>query len=242
MAVKGSNHHSMRVIPHRPFRRFLGYIGLLVVFVLGVFVSYYSGIYRTQHVQQITNDGKAEQLQQASSQLTQELTQLRTNAEIDRQTIEEMRQSVITQKAQMAAFERDLRVYKELLSPGTKTNPFGVSFGLFTVFALPEKNHFNYKLVVQKLSAKDADFSGILEFNVIGQQAGKPAQLSLHQISSQVASANIPLEFKYFQTLEGELQLPFDFIPQTIALVVRDGDKKDTRVAEAELEWPVSSI
>lgn len=241
MALAVRKHHPMRVIPHRPFIRMLSYLGVILAFVLGVVISYYAGMYRASNAEQAVNDSKAEQLKQSSNQLSQELTQLRTNAEVDRQTIEEMRQLVMTQKAQMAAAERDLGVYKDLLSPHVKTNPLGVSFGLFTVFALPEKNHFSYKLVVQKLSTKEADFSGTLEFSVSGLQAGKSIQLSLHQISTQVTSASIPLDFKYFQTLEGELQLPRDFIPQTVELVVNTDNKKGAPILTTQMEWPASS-
>lgn len=239
MTVKGSIHHSMRIVPHRPIMQILRYLALLAAFVTCIVASYYAGIYRTQMNHDSASSDKSQQHQQALNGVTQELTKLRTNADVDRQTIEEMRQLTMTQKAQMAAYERDLRVYKELLAPGAKTNPLGVSFGLFTVFAMPEKGHFKYKLVVQKLSAKETDFSGLLDFRIIGEQAGKSAALPLYQVSDQLTSPTIPLDFKYFQTLEGEFTLPADFAPQNVQLIVKSNDKKSAPIVEAQLEWPI---
>jgi hypothetical protein len=142
----------------------------------------------------------------------------------------------------MSASERDLRVYKDLLSPNAKTNPLGLSFGVFTVSPLKETGHFNYSLMVQKLSTKDADFSGFLEFRIIGQQGGKSLQLSLYQVSSQVTVPSIPLNFKYFQTLEGDLTLPIGFVPQTVELVVKPKDKKSPALVSAELDWPTADF
>lgn len=228
MAVKGSINHPMRIIPYRPSVRYLRFLMFLMAFA----TCFFAGFYYAQRIQLTVEDNKSEEQQK----MAQELAGLHTNAEVDLQTIEDMRQLVMTQKAQMAASERFLSVYKELLASGAKLNPLGVSFGVFTVFPLLEKGQFNFKLVVQKLSTQEADFVGDLEFKVLGEQAGKPAELSLYQISTQATSSSIPLNLKYFQVLEGELQLPLDFIPKTVELVVKTGDRT---VIETQLEWPI---
>lgn len=241
MAVKGSVYHSMRIIPHRPLIKVLCYVGFFLAFALCILASYYAGIYRVESDQYSASSSQAKQHQQLLSDTTQELTRLRTNAEVDRQTIEDMRQLAVTQKAQIAAAERDLIVYKDLLSPGAKANPLGISFGVFTVFALPEKGRFKYSLVVQKLSAKDADFSGAVDFRIMGEQGGKAVVLPLYQVSEQLTSPTIDVAFKYFQTLEGEFTLPGGFAPQHVHLAVKSGDKKSAPIVETQLEWPISS-
>jgi len=239
VAVKGSKFKPMRVIPHSPARRVLRYGLLILVLLVGFPASYFLGAYQAQLGQKETEEKLNRQSQQLAGELNQELTLLRTNAEVDRQTMEELRQLVMTQRAQISASERDLRVYKDLLAPGGKTNPQGISFGVFTLIPQKEKGHFNYSLVVQKLSTKEGDFAGTLDFNIIGQQSGKTQTLALNQISAQTGP-NIPLDFKYFQTVEGELILPADFVPQNVGLSVKGGDKKN--IVETQLEWPDSSI
>jgi hypothetical protein len=225
VAVKGSIQRSMRIIQHRPWVRTARFLSLLAV-------SYVAGIYSAHQVQRIID---AEKLAQ-EKQVAQELVLFSTNANVDRQTIEDLRQLVMTQRAQLAASERFLRVYKELLS-GSANNPLGVSFGLFTVSPAAEKGHFTYKLVVQKLSNKEMDFNGSLALSVAGPQEGKSVQLALNQVSSQVTLPSIPLSFKYFQAVEGELQLPAGFVPKSVELVVKASDKT---VVQTQLEWPVT--
>jgi len=241
VAVKGSKVTPMRVIPHSPLAHLVRWGLLILVFATCLPASYFLGVYLTNERYQAQEAHLGKQQEQVTAGLSQQLTQLRTSAEIDRQTIEDLRQEVMAQKAQLNASERDLRVYKDLLSPGAKSNPLGISFGIFTVLPLKEKGHFNYSLIVQKLSTKEADFVGFLEFRIIGQQAGKSLQLSLYQISSQVTVPSIPLNFKYFQTLQGDLAFPVDFIPQTVELVVKTADKKVSPLAVTELDWPTSS-
>lgn len=241
MAVKGSKFKPMRVIPHSPLARTLRLGLLLLVFALSLPASYYYGVYRVQQTQTSAVADQVRKHQDAVTALTQEITALRTTTEVDRQTMEELRQLVMTQRAQLSASERDLRVYKDLLSPGAKTNPLGISFGVFTAFPMKEKGHFSYSLTVQKLSTKEADFSGTLEFRIIGLQGSQTLQLSLYQVSAQVTSPSIPLSFKYFQTLEGDMVLPVDFTPQTVELVVKGGDKKAPPLVETQLDWPNAS-
>lgn len=233
--VKGSTHHSMQLVPYRPWLQVFRYLLVL----LGIVVSFFVGAFAGQKYHQYLEAKKAEQQAQVATDLSQELMLLRTNAEVDRQTIESMRQLVMTQKAQITASERDMRVYKELLTSSGK-NPLGISFGVFTVSPSTEAGHYTYKLVVQKLSTREVNFSGNLEFKVIGQQAGKAQQLSLDKISSQVTSPFIDLDFKFFQVLEGDMELPLDFTPQTVGLVVRSGDRQSPPIVETQLEWPVS--
>lgn len=240
MAVKGSKFTPMRVIPHSPRDAFLRALALVLAFLVSLPVSFFAGVYWAQQQQQSLEQNVDQEHQKVVAGLSQELTQLRTNVEVDRQSMEDLRQLVMTQKAQLNASERDLRVYKDLLSPGAKGNPLGISLGVFTVVPAKESGHFNYSLTVQKLATKEADFSGFLEFRIIGQQAGKSLQLSLYQVSSQVTEPSIPLSFKYFQTLEGELALPQDFVPQTVELVVKTEDKR--AIITNELDWPASSF
>ncbi len=242
MTVKGSKITPMRITPHNPSANVMRILVFVVVFVACVTASYFAGVYRISQQQAAETHQQDTQQQKATNELSQELAQLRTSADIDRQTIEDLRQLVMTQKAQMSASERDLRVYKDLLSPNAKTNPLGLSFGVFTVLPLKETGHFNYSLMVQKLSTKDADFNGFLEFRIIGQQGGKSLQLSLYQVSSQVTVPSIPLSFKYFQTLEGDLTLPIGFVPQTVELVVKPKDKKSPALVSAELDWPTADF
>lgn len=242
MAVKGSKVKPMRIIPHSPLVSALRWLLLLLVFAACLPAAYFAGVYLTQQKYQALKDQQGAQVEQATATLVQQLTQLRTGAEVDRQSIEDLRQLVMTQKAQLNASERDLKVYKDLLSPSVKTNPLGISFGVFTVLPLKETGHFSYSLTVQKLSTKEADFSGTLEFRIIGQQGGKSLQLSLYQVSSQVTVPSISVSFKYFQTLEGDMSLPVDFVPQSVELVVKTTDKKAPPLITAELDWPVSAF
>lgn len=241
MAVKGSKFTAMRVIPHSPRATLVRYGLLLALFAAAVPAAYFMGAYQVRESQIVHEDGQVQQHQQAIATFTQQLTVLRTTAEVDRQTMEDLRQQVMSQRAQLAASERDLRVYKDLLSPGAKTNPQGISFGVFTVASLPESGHFKYSLTVQKLSAKEGDFAGSLEFRIVGQQGDKTLQLSLYQVSAQVTTPSIPLSFKYFQTLDGDMALPQDFIPQMVELVVKPSDRKAQPLVETQLEWPIAS-
>lgn len=237
MAVKGSKLTPMRVVPHNSLVTTIRYAAVL----LSLPAAYLLGTYVEGQSQLSAADNKAQQVQRKVSSLTQDLTVLRTNAEVDRQTIEELRQLVMTQKAQLTASERDLRVYKELLSPGAKSNPLGISVGVFTVSPLKEAGHFNYSLTVQKLSARESDFTGDLDIIINGQQVSKSVQLTLDQVSSPSVGPTLPLNFKYFQTIEGELTLPADFTPQSVAVAVRAGDRKNPPLVETQLDWPASA-
>ena len=242
MAVKGSKHTHMRLIPHNPRAQAVRIILFIGGFVFSVLVSYLLGVYLTKH-QQFSETNQQENAQQkVANDLSQQLTELRTMSEVDRQSIEELRQLVMTQRSQLNASERDLRVYKDLLTPGAKANPMGISIGVFNLSPLSESGHFNYSLTIQKLAARDGDFSGFLELTINGQQVGESAKLTLNQVSTQVTGISIPLSFKYFQTLEGDLTLPPGFVPKNVELVIKSSENRTPPLVTAELDWPISAV
>ncbi|RYY73224.1 MAG: hypothetical protein EOO52_19240 [Gammaproteobacteria bacterium] len=241
MAVKGSKQMYVRLIPHNPRTHVVRIILFIFGFVFSVLVSYLLGVYWTKHQQSSAINQQENAQQKVASDLSQQLTELRTMSEVDRQSIEELRQLVMTQKAQLNAAERDLRVYKDLLTPGAKPNPMGISVGVVNLMSLPEQGHFNYNATVQKLATRDGDFSGFLEFTIKGQQAGESVELTLNQVSTQVTAPSIPLSFKYFQTLEGDLTLPPGFVPLKVELVIKNSENRNPPLVTAELDWPVSA-
>jgi len=242
LAVKGSQFKPMKLVPHKPVARFFRMLGVLVAFLIGLPLSYHLGQTDLLQEQADQQQGVFVEKDSQIANLQTELAKLKTSQDIDRQSMEELRQTVVAQKAQIAASERDVRVYKDLLSPGAKTNPAGISFGAFILSPIKgAENRYSYKLTIQKLSLKESDFTGFLEFKILGQQAGKQVILSLYQVSSQVTAAAIPLSLKYFQTLEGEIKLPADYLPQNIELSVKPQDKKAANVAQIQFSWPANS-
>jgi hypothetical protein len=117
-------------------------------------------------------------------------------------------------------------------------NQRGLTIGSLDVLSTGVPRQYEYKLIVQQLATRHTLLNGSLKFNVVGRQREKMVTLPLKDLSDSVAQENIKLRFKYFQTLEGRLQLPEEFEPVRIELVARSTGKQAV-VVEKKFGWLV---
>lgn len=249
--VKGSRHYRLKVVPHRPIRNAL-IVGLLIIVVLSALVgTYFYSHYRTASV--LISEDQAKELRtelasvDAEAQdLRQQVTKYQLNAEVDRQVIDEIRHQVVTQREQIAALEREVAVYRIMTSP-KNNNPQGISFGVFSVVPVADDgapaNLQRIKLAIQKLAEGDKEFQGELEFTIVGLRGGKEEKIPLsrlEQVRENIAPLAdvIPLQFKFFQSIEADIHIPDGFVPSRVELSVRSASKRKPIVIEGQLEWP----
>lgn len=244
--VKGSPVYRMKVVPHRPLKSALIFL-VLVVLLGGAFIATY--LYAKNQVSSerlSPEEGQVlrmqlDKLTQEASESKRELAKYQLSAEVDRQAGEELRKRVMVLRDEKAALQRDVEVYR-ILTSKKSTNPMGISFGVFSVSALPDSKK-QFKLVIQKLAEGDDDFSGQLHVLVVGQKEGAETKISLHELVVSKVGAeplveNIPLEFKFFQNIDTEIVLPDGFSPERIELAVKSSSRRNPVTIDAELEWP----
>jgi|GEM_PF-109867 len=244
--VKGSPVYRMKVVPHRPLKDVLVVLVLLALIGAGLAITYSYALNQASSERLSPQDAQAlrvqlDKLTQEASESKRELAKYQLSAEVDRQAGEELRKQVLGLRDEKAALQRDVEVYR-ILTSNKSTNPMGISFGIFSVTALPD-NKKQFKLAVQKLAEGDDDFSGQLHIVVVGQKDGAESKISLHElvvnkVDAEPLAENIPLDFKFFQNIDAEIVLPDGFTPVRVELAVKSNSRRNPVTVEAELEWP----
>lgn len=222
-AVKGSKQYQLEVVPYRPLQRWMLRLGALVVALLAVWGAHSYGTYKALQFQQ-QSLGERDQFEIALVQsraevesLRQEVANLRLGSTVDQAASEDVRNEVISLKTQIAELQEDITFYRGLMMPSADNK--GLVVGSLNVISSGTARRFNYKLVVQQLATNHQVMSGNLTFTIVGRQGEVPMSLALKDVSTSVDSTNIRLGFKYFQNIEGELELPEGFEPLRIEIV-----------------------
>jgi hypothetical protein len=91
---------------------------------------------------------------------------------------------------------------------------------------------------VQQSATRHNIVTGRVTFTIVGSELGQPKSYPLSVLSRQVDSETIPLRFKYFQNIEGELQLPQDFVPEGVELSVKSSGRNGFNI-EQRYGWLV---
>lgn len=240
--VKGTKQHPVRIVEHRPWQRFLVWLILIALTAGAIAFSYFYGHWNGMS-QQKTALEKAARLEvelkesnQKSQELEQRIANIDLGAEVDRKANEEVRQEVITLKEQIAQLQEENSFYRGLMAP-TKDKK-GLTFGAIELNRAKKPRAYNYKVVVQQLASNHRLLKGALQYKVVGRSLGADVSYRLDQLSDQIKTDSIRLRFKYFQTIEGELQLPEDFDPKGIELVAQTSGKNSVKI-EKRFGWLV---
>jgi hypothetical protein len=185
--------------------------------------------YRTQA--KTLEDARAEQ-----AELNHQLGVLTARHDVDRAALELVRQELAGQREQIAGLEEGIRFYRSLMAPGEIAQ--GFSLRKIELVAREEPGRYGFRIVAQQEARKHTPLQGELYAEVSGQQAGEPRSYPLAELSADLESTVLPLRFRYFQSIEGDLLLPEGFEPQAVS-VVATLSAPDKAEAREQYPWQV---
>ena len=227
------------VQPHHPGRRrveILIWISLAVLlFLLGLLLGY--RFFGTEMVEKRHQQNELENLQLQAVGMEQKLTNSVLASKIDRMALEEVRQVVTSLQTELAVDKEELGLYRNLLQ--TEGREKGLLIGELMLKPVSDSEQgVAYRLVVQQKEAKLKRIKVNITMTLKGLKDGKEELLGLELIDAQVESSPISAEFKYFHILEGAVELPVGFSPQTLAVEIWKKGVSSSRV-ERSFDWDV---
>ena len=158
-----------------------------------------------------------------------------TRREIDRAALELVRQELATQQETIAELEKGIHFYRSLMAPDDQAD--GLSVRSIDIKPAREVK-YPFRILVQQSARKHDLLTGTLQIKVHGMLAGEAVSYNLSQLSDQVPNPDIRLRFKYFQAIDGELELPEGFAPQTVSAAARSVKPRRSAVNK-EFPWSV---
>lgn len=150
--------------------------------------------------------------------LTDQISQLLLQAEADQQTLNELRNHLIDQAADIAALEDMLAFYRGVLAPEEGDTPV-VLRDPELVFT-GQARRWQFTMVIHRGEAGESVYRGQLGLRIRGQGPGEPTFVSVSEVDSADESSVFPLRFRYLQQLQVVISLPEGFVPETIESVV----------------------
>ena len=168
--------------------------------------------------------------------LAQELEVQRTRNEVDRKALEIVRSDIARQKEQISGLEEGLRFYRSLMAPGEIAQ--GLSLRDIELIARTDPGRYAFRIVAQQEALKHQMLKGELYVEVFGIQGGERKVYPLAELSDDLDKGGVPLRFRYFQAIEGELLIPDGFQPEGINAVASATTPRKAEVRE-QYSWRV---
>ncbi len=158
-----------------------------------------------------------------------------TRHEVDRAALELVRRQMANQDEQIAELQESLRFYRGLMSPDAVHQ--GLALRVPELVAQgSQPGRIGYRFVVQQVARRHELARGILQVEIYGSREGEQVAIALSDVAENVEAAGIPLRFRYFQSVEGEMLLPENFEPRGINMTASFSKPKKTQVSQ-QFEW-----
>jgi len=239
VAVRGSKQHQMVVVPHRPYYKASVFAMWLVAVAALSWLTYSYGMdegiaTRFEVIQEREELRKQlSSTEQRITEMRQEIATLKLGEEVDTKATEEVRETVESLQSDIAELNEEIRFYKGVMIPNAESK--GLRIERMNLKPLKEPGHFSYSLLLTQVVDKHDYVQGGVEISLIGKQGEESQQLSLDNISTQNKSAE-RFRFRYFQNVDGELEIPSGFEPEAVMVIAQSSGNRSQRL-EKRFEW-----
>jgi septal ring factor EnvC (AmiA/AmiB activator) len=170
-------------------------------------------------------------LQAESQQLKEELAQVRTSLDVDREAQARLQDSLAASETRVAELNEELEFYRRIVVP-----PEGQSARLrvqtFEITPGSIANGYRLKLLLVQSPQRSGRAQGQVDLSLHGTLHGEERILTLQEVAAEPQA----FEFLYFQDVDIDIILPEGFTPGTAEIELRSG-QRNTRVVAASFPW-----
>jgi len=165
-----------------------------------------------------------------NQELRENLARAQRTIQMDQAAYHELDASLKNSAQEVIRLREELNFYRNIISPADKKG--GLRIQRLYIEPTRADNKFRYKLVLIQALKHERTIYGSARFEIRGMQGGQETVLRFPGPNERPISVN----FKYFQDIEGNFELPRNFQPQQIRVNVTTSGGGEG--AEATYPWP----
>jgi len=170
-------------------------------------------------------------MRQRNEILKESIARAERQLQIDATAYAEISTTLEKSAKQINELHEELIFYRSIISP--LDNRAGIQIQELSIQRSVAQHQYHYTLVLIQALKHDKLVHGVVNINVEGVQEGKKKLLK----SAEIGIQSDRVKFKYFQNLEGVIELPGNFMPVRVQVSVRTS-RKNARILERWYPWP----
>ncbi|MGH8274787.1 MAG: DUF6776 family protein [Gammaproteobacteria bacterium] len=210
----------------------------VIIAALALALAYFAGVYWGAPAPVRTASGQGEVARAlaaqsaANAKLRTRVAFLEQSLAMSRQSEADTKKAFFKQQASEVALKKKLAFYQGMF-PQSGSGLAAVKIAGLQIIPDANAREYRFQIVLVRADAtRRKPISGTCAIAITGTRDGKPARLSLAEVSSQ----NSPIKFKlrYFGNIGGSFRLPAGFEPKKVNVSIRAGDGSS---ADSSYDW-----
>ncbi|MGI9245322.1 MAG: DUF6776 family protein [Steroidobacteraceae bacterium] len=181
-------------------------------------------------------DEQVEHLQGENGRLNARVAELEMARRLDREAYGEVEHTLGDLQSQLARQTDDLAFYRSIVSPADGVE--GLRIQRLHIEQGQSSRSYRLRLTLIQAMRHESIVAGLAQVTIAGVQGGVPRAYSIGELLGK-PRAQLPFSFRYFQTLEQEIQLPAGFEPFEVRVRLQSS-KQRGRPVEGAYPWKVA--
>lgn len=214
------------------------YVAAAVLAVLALLaLAYYQGMERAGYVHAEVRAEMAalkahiDSLQADNARLRDTAARAEQQLKIDRTAYQEINNALAESNRRIAGLREEVNFYRNIIAP--QDDRRGAQVQELKIEPTPLRGHYRYRVVLIQAYNHKQMVEGKLALDVSGTKGGAADSLRIDRIGDKPIEVN----FRYFQTVEGEFDLPPGFVPGRVKVSILP-HRRDQSVVERAWPWP----
>jgi hypothetical protein len=220
--VKGSRQEKMVVVPYRPWRQRFFAVWVSAAIALAAAIGAALGHSHATRDQAALHS-EASRVQQELERTQHELEEIRSgyvlmdrSRMVDQRASEEALATISQLRTRMAQLEQDVLFYRQVMVPDAEYT--GLVLAQAEIAPANQPGSYRYRIAFRQHGQQGKALDGKASIKIKGMLDGQAHVYELSELSDAVTDPVIPLGFLYFQNLDGELEIPTGFTPESIEI------------------------
>ena len=205
-------------------------------FELGRYQAGYSMLDRQRQVEALQRE--AAEGRRTIDELTRQVAILETSRDIDRETYSRVERSLTELEANLQAQEEELAFYRGIISPPDGVP--GLRIQSLEIDPAGGEQRYVLRLVLMQAVVHNRTVRGVVTLRLAGNRDGTAMTLPLDEVTAEDGLGEIEYEFRYFQGLERQIELPVGFEPTSVEVEVRPTEPREDPLTRS-FEWAAVS-
>ena len=211
-------------------------LSILLLLVFGAWYAYDYGLRESGFESQVAQRAelelilKIQKLEAQNESLAASLAITERQIQVDKSAYKDLKDSLGKSAREIAELNKEMNFYRSILSPDN--NQAGIQIQELRIERTAKARQYRYTVVMIQALKHQKNIKGKVRVSIQGVLAGKQKTLSLSEIGSPLS----PLDFKYFQNLEGLFTLPENFMPTRVKISVKT-ERKNAPPLERWYPW-----
>lgn len=169
-----------------------------------------------------------------NQELREQKAVLEHGGNIEKQAYDQVNTSLRTLQDEILELKEEVAFYRSIVAP--KESSKGLRIQSFKLEENGQERGYRYKLVLTQVIKNNKVTRGTVSIVVEGLQSDKPTKFKLGAITA-LKKNTLSFKFKYFQNIEGDVQLPIGFIPSRVKLSIASNRTN----IDKTFDWPRES-